>query len=77
MAAHSSILAWRSPWTEEPGGLQSCCKEANADSMLELLLWLIFCCYCYYNIQNGLPQRILPLWLTVKLSAFVQDSVHL
>ena len=23
MAAHSSILAWRSPWTEEPGGLQS------------------------------------------------------
>ena len=22
MAAHSSILAWRSPWTEEPGGLQ-------------------------------------------------------
>ena len=23
MAAHSSILAWRFPWTEEPGGLQS------------------------------------------------------
>ena len=22
-AAHSSILAWRTPWTEEPGGLQS------------------------------------------------------
>ena len=22
MATHSSILAWRSPWTEEPGGLQ-------------------------------------------------------
>ena len=22
-AAHSSILAWRMPWTEEPGGLQS------------------------------------------------------
>ena len=22
-AAHSSILAWRIPWTEEPGGLQS------------------------------------------------------
>ena len=21
MATHSSILAWRSPWTEEPGGL--------------------------------------------------------
>ena len=23
MATHSSILAWRSPWTEEPGRLQS------------------------------------------------------
>ena len=23
MATHSSILAWRTPWTEEPGGLQS------------------------------------------------------
>ena len=22
-AAHSSILAWKIPWTEEPGGLQS------------------------------------------------------
>ena len=23
MAGHSSILAWRIPWTEEPGGLNS------------------------------------------------------
>ena len=23
MATHSSLLAWRMPWTEEPGGLQS------------------------------------------------------
>ena len=23
MATHSSILAWRSPWTEKPGGIQS------------------------------------------------------
>ena len=23
MATHSSLLAWRIPWTEEPGGLQS------------------------------------------------------
>ena len=28
IATHSSILAWRIPWTEEPGGLQSLgCKE--------------------------------------------------
>ena len=23
MAAHFSVFAWRIPWTEEPGGLQS------------------------------------------------------
>ena len=23
MATHSSVLAWRIPWTEEPGGLRS------------------------------------------------------
>ena len=23
MTTHSSILAWETPWTEEPGGLQS------------------------------------------------------
>ena len=27
MAAHSSVLAWRSPWTEKPGRLQSTRSE--------------------------------------------------
>ena len=30
MATQSSVLAWRIPWTEEPGGLQSWgCKESD------------------------------------------------
>ena len=30
-ATHSSLLAWRIPWTEEPGGLQSMgCKELDS-----------------------------------------------
>ena len=29
MATHSSIPAWRSPWTEEPGGLQSLGSRHN------------------------------------------------
>ena len=37
MATHSSILAWRSPWTEEPGGLSS--MESQEEDMTE---WLIF-----------------------------------
>ena len=32
MATHSSILAWRIPWTGESGGLQSIwgCKESDS-----------------------------------------------
>ena len=27
MATHSSLLSWRIPWTEEPGGIQSMGSE--------------------------------------------------
>ena len=30
MATHSSILAWRFPWPEEPGGLQSMVPQSRA-----------------------------------------------
>ena len=35
MATHSNTLAWKSPWTEEPGGLQSLgCKESGIAEQL-------------------------------------------
>ena len=38
METHSSILAWRIPWTEEPGGLHTvhawCHKELDANEQL-------------------------------------------
>ena len=34
-ATHSSVLAWRIPWTEEPGGLQSI--ELLSRTLLKLL----------------------------------------
>ena len=37
MATHSSILAWRIPWTEEPGGLQSMGSELNTTELTLLL----------------------------------------
>ena len=33
MATHSSILAWKIPWTEEPGGLQSMWVTKNQMDM--------------------------------------------
>ena len=43
MATHSSILAWRIPWTEQPGGLQSMGhKESDTTEGLtqDILTWL-------------------------------------
>ena len=39
MATHSSILAWRIPWTEEPDGLQSIgSQESDTTELLILSL---------------------------------------
>ena len=35
MPTHSSILAWRIPWMEEPGGLQSTEKELDTTERLQ------------------------------------------
>ena len=47
MATHSSILAWRIPWTEEPGGLQSmrsqrggCDSVTNTHTPHNYIVWL-------------------------------------
>ena len=34
MATHSSILAWRTPWTEKPGGLQSMGSQKVGDDLM-------------------------------------------
>ena len=43
MATHSSILACRIPWSEEPGGLQSMgCRESD---MTESIMENVSLCY--------------------------------
>ena len=54
MANHSSILAWRMPWTEEPGGLQSIGSQGQK--------WLKqLSTHCFYPTA----QHLSPLHLTV------------
>ena len=45
MASHSNITAWRIPWTEEPGRLQSRGSVAEADTAEQLTL----------SLSTGLP----------------------
>ena len=48
MATHSSILAWRIPWTEEPGGLYSPWARSDSDKTEQLSsCWRAgLCCEC-------------------------------
>ena len=41
MATHSSILAWRIPWTEEPGGLQSTGSQRVGHDWVTLLTYFV------------------------------------
>ena len=48
MATHTSILAWRIPWTEEPGGLQSVgFKESDTAERLTLSFFMSSLCSAY------------------------------
>jgi len=42
MATHSSILAWRIPWVEEPGGVQSVeSQRVGHDFMTSLFIFIL------------------------------------
>ena len=62
MAAHASIFAWKIPWTEEPGGLQSrgsgrVSKESDITECLSNakcgyeLIWKYGTCICNHGSQ--------------------------
>ena len=63
MATHSSILAWRIPWTEEPGGLQSMqLQTARHEWATNTHFHHIHHCFLsgpVQNLQTGLPASTL------------------
>ena len=56
MATHSSILAWRIPLTEEPGGLQSMGSQESDTTAA--------------NRRKKYRQTLLSTWLKLKLQYF-------
>ena len=57
MATHSSTLAWKIPWTEEPGRLQSIGAQ-ESDTTVRLTFFLFFGFYSHigrYRILNRVP----------------------
>ena len=61
MAIHSSILAWKIPWTEEPGGLQSAHRVANSQTGLITHLTLVIFIYSLQEVTSCFPDHSYPL----------------
>ena len=78
MATHSSILAWRIPWTEEPGGLQS--LQGLAKSQTRLMWLSIHACNLKFEGWNCsfFLSRIIGVFCLPELSsATFPESVYL
>ena len=50
MATHSNILAWRIPWTEDPGGLQS----LGLQSRTQLSKYTCYVMFSHWGPESGL-----------------------
>ena len=79
MTTHSSILVWRIPWTEEPGGLQSMGhKESDTTEQLGTAQWVRRASKSFHpclspSPSSGPPHLSSKLWdhlITVSLSLF-------
>ena len=64
MATHSSILAWRLPWTEEPGALQ-CMGSQESDTAAQLNFHQPICgprlLASAWTVSRELAQGLTPL----------------
>ena len=68
MTTHSSILAWRIPWTEEPGGLQSmglhrvrhnwACTQCIYN-VTEIVKWYLIVVLNYFSLMTNGVRHIL------------------
>ena len=51
IATHSSILAWRIPWTENPGGLETMeSQRVGHDSATSAFTFSLFCDSCNLSL---------------------------
>ena len=48
MATHSRTLAWKIPWTEEPGRLQSMGSQELDPTERPLSIIFLYCLYIYF-----------------------------
>ena len=72
MAAHSNVLAWRTPWTEEPGGLLSTGSQRVGHDWSDLTHGLpgkslAFCLFSFLHLDFAFRTEPLFLFLSICL----------
>ena len=76
VATHSTILAWRIPWTEEPGGLQTqSCKELDTTEVTRDINTHVF---CFETVLSRPRKTSRYFWYGLKACLYwaeMQDSI--
>ena len=84
MATHSSILAWRIPWTEDPGGLQSIWSQRVRQMKQSILLFFFLTASVYHctgslGWENRHEKQVKIIHIgkeKLKLSLFADDIIQ-
>ena len=74
LATHSSIPAWRRPWTEEPGGLQSVGLQRLRDNCRDLARRHMQA--CAHTLTHSLEAHLRNSLLRKKLGSFITTQTH-
>ena len=65
MAAHFNVIAWRSPWTEEPGRLQSMASQRAGHDWVTNTLWEV---YWFFSVVGSISLEPSKSFLSLPLS---------
>ena len=75
MATHSRILAWRIPWTKEPGGLQyTGMQRVGRDWATNTLTFSLYTPIWYFNLET-VPQDIAQIKQQFHSLLFIKNSL--
>ena len=78
MATHSSTLAWKIPWTEEPGRLQSMGSQKSRTRLSDFTFTFMYGCESW-TIKKAESQRIeaFELWRRLESLEKTRESLGL
>ena len=74
MATHSSILAWRIPWIEEPGGLQSMGSQRVGHNWTTSLSLSLSHCSGLYDENVSQPHLHTSMWFLLAWYVLITQS---